>query len=55
MYADKNFVNVTLRNFTSFYSLRIARFWIGEENIPPISFTKNRVSGNSFHKGSFLR
>ena len=55
MYPDKNFVNFTLRNFASFSSLRIARFWIGNENIPPLTFTKNRVTENVFHKGSFLR
>ena len=54
MSPNKNLVNFPLRYFTSFLSRRITRFWIGDENIPLLSFLKKRVSRNGFHKGSFL-
>ena len=55
MFPNKNFVNFPLRDFTLFSSQRITRFWIGDENIPLLTFPKKRVSRNGFHKGSFLR
>ena len=54
MSPNQNFVNFPLRNFTSFSSQRITRFWIGDENIPLLSFPKKCVSRNGFHMGSFL-
>ena len=39
--TNHNVVNFTLQSFTSFSSQRITRFWIGDENIPLLSFPKN--------------
>ena len=44
MSLNQNFVNFPLRNFTSFSSQRITRFWIVDENIPLLSFPKKCVS-----------
>ena len=55
MFPNQNFNNFPLQNFTLFSSQRMRRFWIGDENVPLLSFPKKRVSRNGFHMGSFLR
>ena len=52
---SRKFRQFSSTNFTSFSSRIITRFWIGDKNIPLLSFPKKCVSRNDFHKGSFLR
>ena len=54
MSPNHNVVNFPLQTFTSFSSQRITRFWIGNENIPLLSFPKKCVSSGGGAAGTPL-